>query len=146
MTSDAAEPLGVLIVGRKRPGFDQDWSRTMIERGMGALEEMGYRCVSPETPVADDQAVRLAVEHIRAGGCEAAVVLQPSLGNGQLALTVAQEWARPIVLWATPERSVTETVSSCSLVAQHLWGSIFRLAARPFELVHGDPTDASVSP
>lgn len=116
----------------------------MVQRGVGALEEMGYRCVSLETAVADDVAVRLAVEHIRAGGCEAAVVLQPSLGNGQLALTVTQEWARPIVLWATPERPASETVSSCSLVAHHLWGSILRQARHPFELVYGDPGSVSV--
>src|SRR5262249_42098606 len=68
----------------------------------------------------------------------------PSLGSGQAAMRVAQEWTGPIVLWATPERLDSATVSSCSLVAQHLWGSIFRLAKHPFELVYGPPGDPAL--
>jgi L-fucose isomerase-like protein len=39
-------------------------------------------------------------------------------------------------LWATPERPGDGKVSSCSLVGQHLWASIFRQAGRGFELVY----------
>lgn len=64
------------------------------------------------------------------------------MGNGQLALSLSQAWTGPIVLWATPERSGDGKVSSCSLVGQHLWGSMLRQAHHPFELVYGDPDDA----
>jgi L-fucose isomerase-like protein len=52
-----------------------------------------------------------------------------------------QQWELPVILLATPERQESEKASSCSLVAQHLWASIFRQANHPFEIVYGDPAD-----
>jgi L-fucose isomerase-like protein len=56
-------------------------------------------------------------------------------------MTLAQHWPEPIILWATPERRDGEKCSSCSLVAQHLWASVFRQVKHPFELAYGDPDD-----
>jgi L-fucose isomerase-like protein len=95
-------------------------------------------------PVVDERTTRAALDRLRAAGCATLLVLQPSLGNGQFALTVAQRWQGPVVLWATPERPDGEKVSSCSLVAQHLWASILRQLNRPFEFVYGDPGAADV--
>jgi L-fucose isomerase-like protein len=144
-TSSASPPrkLGLLTIGRKRPGFDQQWNEIMRAKADEALARCGFEVVRPERPVIDDQTTRAALGAIRAAGCEALLVLQPSLGNGQLALTVSQEWDAPLVLWATPERQESQIVSSCSLVAQHLWASVLRQANRPFELVYGDPEEAA---
>jgi L-fucose isomerase-like protein len=139
-----ASRLGVLVIGRKRPGFDQQWNAIMRQRTAAALQRMGYDCIRADLAVIDDDTIIAALAQIRAAGVDALVVLQPSLGNGQLAMTVAQQWPDPIVLWATPERPEGETCSSCSLVAQHLWASVFRLARHPFEIVCGDPDDAAL--
>jgi L-fucose isomerase-like protein len=141
-TTSHARKLGLLTIGRKRPGFDQPWNEIMRTQADEALAALGFQIVRPDVPVIDDQTTRAALDRIRAAGCEALLVLQPSLGNGQLALTVSQEWDAPLVLWATPERLDSPKVSSCSLVAQHLWASVLRQAGRPFELVYGDPQDA----
>src|SRR5579864_5943464 len=109
--------LGLLTIGRKRPGFDQEWNQTMRTKADEALAACGFQVIRPDVPVIDDVTTRAAMERIRAAGCEALLVLQPSLGNGQLALTVSQEWDGPLVLWATPERLDSPKVSSCSLVA-----------------------------
>src|SRR3954454_6509877 len=103
-TSHASQKLGVLIIGRKRPGFDQEWNAIIRDRATDALEQLGYDCVGTDLAVIDDDTITTAIEQIRAAGAEALIVLQPSLGNGQLCLTVAQQWPDPIVLWATPER------------------------------------------
>lgn len=133
--------LGLLTIGRKRPGFDQQWNQIMRTKADEALAACGFQVISADQPVIDDQTTRAAISLIRGKGCEALLVLQPSLGNGQLALTVSQEWGAPLVLWATPERRESNIVSSCSLVAQHLWASVLRQAGRPFEFVYGDPDD-----
>ena len=133
--------LGLLTIGRKRPGFDQQWNQIMRTKADEALAACGFDVVAPDQPVIDDQTTRAAIDRIRRAGCEALLVLQPSLGNGQLALTVSQEWDAPLVLWATPERKDSQIVSSCSLVAQHLWASTLRQAGRGFEFVYGDPED-----
>lgn len=138
-----ARKLGLLTIGRKRPGFDQEWNQIMRAQADEALAACGFVVTRPDEPVIDDQTTRAAIDRIRAAGCEALLVLQPSLGNGQLALTVSQEWDGPLMLWATPERQESQIVSSCSLVAQHLWASVLRQANRPFELVYGDPQDAA---
>ena len=135
-------PTGVLVVGRKRPGFDQEWNQTIRRRVAAALRELSIDSIGAEQPVVDDQTLIAAVENIRRAGCDSLVLLQPSLGSGQLAMTLMQHWSGPVVLWATPERPDGEKVSSCSLVAQHLWASLFRQSGHAFEFVYGGPDDA----
>ncbi len=137
----AAAPLGVMILGRKRPGFDQEWNQIICGRAVAALKSLGYTTVGAEAPVVDDATIKVALDKLREAGCQAMVMLQPSMGHGQLALTVAQQWPDPVVLWATPERPGDGKVSSCSLVGQHLWGSTLRQAGHAFELIYGDPDD-----
>src|SRR5579864_2001516 len=94
--------LGLLTIGRKRPGFDQEWNQIMRTKADEALAACGFEVVAPDQPVIDDQTTRAAIDRIRQARCGSLLVLQPSLGNGQLALTVSQEWDAPLVLWATP--------------------------------------------
>jgi L-fucose isomerase-like protein len=135
-------PIGLLTIGRKRPGFDQEWNQIMRGKADEALIACGLRVVRPDLPVVDEQTTKAALDLFRDEGCDALLVLQPSLGNGQLSLTVAQNWEAPLVLWATPERWDSTTVSSCSLVAQHLWASVMRQTNHPYEFVYGDPASA----
>jgi L-fucose isomerase-like protein len=138
------KPVGVLILGRKRPGFDQEWNKEITQRCLGSMRELGLECVGQDVKLVDDASLRVALKKIEAAGCDSLVMLQPSMGNGQLALSLAQLWPGPIVLWATPERPGDGRVSSCSLVGQHLWASMLREAKHPFEFVYGDPDDAAV--
>jgi L-fucose isomerase-like protein len=141
VTPAATGHVGVLILGRKRPGFDQEWNQIICRRSLEALKSLGYTAVGAEAPVVDDATTEAVLRKIQQAGCEALVMLQPSMGHGQLALTVAQQWPDPVVLWATPERPGDGKVSSCSLVGQHLWGSSLRQAGHAFELIYGDPDD-----
>jgi len=138
----AQRPVGILTLGRKRRGFDQEWNKTICRRSVAAIESLGFQCVGKDAAVVDDQSLSAALDRIRAADCDSLVMLQPSMGNGQLALSLAQAWPGPIVLWATPERPDGGKVSSCSLVGQHLWASTLRQAGHPFELVYGDPDEA----
>jgi L-fucose isomerase-like protein len=140
----APAPLGVLTIGRKRPGFDQQWNQIMRARAGAALQAIGAKIPASPEPGVDHQTTRAALESLERAGCRTLLVLQPSLGNGHFAMTVAQRWAGPIILLATPERPDGEKVSSCSLVAQHLWASVMRQLRRPFELVYGDPEQPTV--
>lgn len=140
----AERPIGVLILGRKRPGFDQEWNKIILGRSLAALEKLGFKTAGADTPVVDEATTVAKLEQLQQAGCSALVMLQPSMGHGQLALSVAQRWSGPVVLWATPERPGDGKVSSCSLVGQHLWGSSLRQAGHAFELVYGDPDDAQL--
>jgi L-fucose isomerase-like protein len=142
--SKAASPVGVLILGRKRPGFDQEWNQVICQRSLGAMEQLGFQCVGQDGPVVDDRSLAVTLQRIREEGCDVLIMLQPSMGNGQLSMKLAQLWPGPVVLWATPERPTDGKVSSCSLVGQHLWASILRQAGHPFEFVYGDPESQSV--
>jgi L-fucose isomerase-like protein len=143
-TTAAKKPVGVLILGRKRPGFDQEWNKQITQRCLVTMSSLGLECVGQDVKLVDDASLRMALKQIEAAGCDSLVMLQPSMGNGQLALSLAQLWPGPIVLWATPERPGDGKVSSCSLVGQHLWAAMLREAKHPFEFVYGDPDDAAV--
>ena len=140
----SSRPLGVLILGRKRPGFDQEWNSLIRHRALTAIADLGYQIVGGEVAVVEDATVLAEIERLKQADCQALVLLQPSFGHGQLALTVAQHWPDPVVLWATPERPGDGKASSNSLVGQHLWASILRQAGHPFEVVYGDPDDETL--
>ena len=144
MHSDSKKKIGVLVFSRKRPGFDQDWSQIVRTRSLGVLEALGMHPVGADTLVFDDPTIRTALISIQQAGCNALVIIQPSIADGQFAFSIMQQWSGPIVLWATPERPGDGKVSSCSLVGAHLFASIFRQGGHPFELVYGDAEDVSV--
>ena len=130
--------LGVVFLGRKRPGFDQAWNREVTENVQDFLKTSTYETFIPET-VVDDASLRKAVARCREEQCEALVALQPTMGDGRLAPVMAQLWDGPVILWATPERQEGETVSSCSLVGTHVFAATLRQLHRPFEVVYGAP-------
>jgi L-fucose isomerase-like protein len=134
----STKDIGVLIFGRKRPGFDQEWNKVVRERVLLTLKGLGFTCIGADRLVLDDETIHAAMDEIEKAKCHALIVIQPSLTDGQFALTISQRWSDPVILWATPERPGDGKVSSCSLVGQHLWASIYRQAHRPFEFVYGD--------
>ena len=143
MERNVTKNLGVMVFGRKRPGFDQEWSKNVWEHSLNTLKAMGFTCVGADTRVVDEETIHAALDEIERAKCDALVIVQPSMSDGQFAFTVAQRWRDPIVLWTTPERPGDGKVSSCSLVGNNLWGSILRQAHHPFELVYGGPEDKS---
>ncbi|MHC4994371.1 MAG: sugar isomerase [Planctomycetota bacterium] len=139
-----ATRVGFMAIGRKRPGFDADWGRRIADAAWDAVTAVEFEADRPDQPVIDDASARAAVEAFAQRRCDTLIVLQPTMGDGRLAPILAQLWGKPLVLWATPERPDSDKVSSCSLVGAHVFGSMLRQLRRPFELVYGDPDDASV--
>jgi len=136
--SGASKNLGVLMFGRKRPGFDQEWSKVVRHKCMDTFKALGYTVIgaNPDAPISDDEGIHASLDEIFAAKCDALVIIQPSISDGQFAFTIAQRWQGPMVLWATPERPGSGPVSSCSLVGTHLWASICKQAGAPFEFVY----------
>jgi L-fucose isomerase-like protein len=132
---------GFLAIGRKRPGFDQEWARQIEAAAWTAAAELGLNPFRPKTRAVDDASLRGALDEVRRAGCDVLIVLQPTIGDGRLAPILAQLWRDPVVFWATPERPDGVRVSSCSLVGAHLFASIFRQLGRPFEVAYGHPDD-----
>jgi L-fucose isomerase-like protein len=134
--------IGMLILGRRRPGFDPEWAAQVVS----ALERQGlpepFVPWRPAVPITDEGSLLQALAACRVAGALSLLVLQPTMSDGNLAVVLAQQWPGPLVLWATPERPVGDKVSSCSLVGTHLFASTLRQLGRPFELVYGLPGEA----
>jgi len=131
--------VGVIFLGRKRPGFDMDWGAAMEKRVQAMLGKQPWRIVEPTEKVVDEPTLRGALAVFDKEHIDALVVLQCTMGDGRLSQAVAQAWNDPIVIWATPEKQTGDMISSCSLVGAHNWGSVFRQIGRSFEIVYGDP-------
>lgn len=134
--------LGVIFLGRRRPGFDMEWGRRMEERVRAWLQQSGFPFVEPPEKAVDDPSMRRAMSACQAQNVEAIVLLQTTMGDGRLCPTMAQLWPDPVVLWATPEKPDGDMISSCSLVGAHCWASVFRQMGHGFDLVYGDPDAA----
>jgi L-fucose isomerase-like protein len=130
--------LGVIFLGRRRPGFDMEWGRQQEEKVRGFLRQAGYSFFEPPEKAVDDPSLRKAVAACADQSAQALVLLQATMGDGRLSPTLAQLWPDPLVLWATPEKPDGDMISSCSLVGAHAWGSTLRQMRHPFELVYGD--------
>ncbi len=130
--------LGIIFLGRRRPGFDMDWGRKQEEKTRAWLREANFSFVEPPEKAIDDPSLRRAVTACAEQGAQVLVLLQTTMGDGRLAPTLAQLWPDPPVLWATPEKPDGDMISSCSLVGAHCWGSVLRQMGHSFDIVYGD--------
>lgn len=131
--------IGLLTMSRKRPGFDMDWGQAMQRGVRDQLEMSQFELTVPQTRIVDDESLRRALEECRHARADVLVVVQPTMSDGNLGVTIAQAANAPVVLWATPEKQEGDMISSCSLVGAHTFGATLRLMDRPFELVYGMP-------
>ena len=135
--------IGLLFLGRKRPGFDPEWGAEIRRRIRALLAD--WDAVIPEDSIPDDAGLRAAMERCRREGVGALVVTQPTISDGRLSAVLAQAWQEPFVLWATPEKPTGAMISSNSLVGTHVFASNLRHLGRPFELVYGHPDQADTA-
>jgi L-fucose isomerase-like protein len=135
--------VGVIFLGRKRPGFDMEWGRQMEDRVRAELRHSGFTVFEPPEKAIDDASLRRSLAACEERHADAIILLQTTMGDGRLAPTLAQLWPDPPVLWATPENPVGEMISSCSLVGAHAWASTLAQMGHSFELVYGDPDAAA---
>ena len=139
---DLQPKLGVIFLGRRRPGFDMEWGKRMEARVRGWLQQSGFAFFEAPEKVIDDSTLRRALHCFGAQGIDVITVLQTTMGDARLAPTLAQLWPDPLVLWATPENQEGDMISSCSLVGLHCWASALRQMDHSFDIVNGDPDAA----
>ncbi len=140
--NDQSLTVGVIFLGRRRPGFDMEWGRQMEDGARRALQQTGFALFESPEKAIDDASFRRALAACEQNGANAIVLLQTTLADGRLAPTLAQLWPDPPVLWATPEKPEGDMISSNSLVGTHIWASNLRQMGHSFELVYGDPDAA----
>jgi L-fucose isomerase-like protein len=137
--------IGFIVLGRKRPGFDQEFGRKMTERVTQFVASTNYEVFQPKDKVVDDASLKRALNGCREHQVDLLLTLQPTMADGRLAPTTVLNWDKPIILWATPENQQGDMISSCSLVGVHNWASILRRMHHPFEIVYGGPDDAGTA-
>jgi L-fucose isomerase-like protein len=142
MSNKSNIKVGVLFLGRRRPGFDMDWGKQMEERVRQMLKHSTFSIFESSEKAIDDASLRRCMAAFQEQKVDAIVLLQTTMGDGRLAPTLAQLWPHPLILWATPENQQGDMISSCSLVGVHCWASVLRQMDHPFELVYGDPDQA----
>ena len=138
VTNHNRPKLGVIFLGRRRPGFDMEWGRQQEEKTRRWLRQGDFAVFEPAEKAIDDASLRQAVAASADEGVNALVLLQTTMGDGRLAPTLAQLWPDPLVIWATPEKPDGDMISSCSLVGAHAWASTLRQMGHSFEVVYGD--------
>ncbi len=133
--------IGLLFLGRKRPGFDPDWGARMETNVRDAVDRAAFKVFEPSLKAVDDASLQQAIDECKSAKVDALVVLQTTMADGRMVPRLAQSWPQPPVFWATPEKQEGEMISSCSLVGAHLWASTFRQTGRSFDVFSGDPKD-----
>ena len=135
--------VGVVFLGRRRPGFDMEWGKVMEQCVRGWVQKTEFDIFEPSEKVVDDASLRRVMAQCEGAKVDAIVLLQTTMGDGRLASTMAQLWPHPLILWATPEKQDGDMISSCSLVGLHCWASTLRQMGHAFEMVYGDPNAAT---
>lgn len=134
--------VGLLVLGRKRPGFDPDWGAEIGKGIRAAIEELPWRFHIPSSSITDPRELERAVASCLAHGVTTLVLVQPTISDGRLAPLLARLWEDPVVLWATTEKPSGAMISANSLVGTHVMGATLRQLGRPLEFVYGHPHDA----
>ncbi|MBN1557956.1 MAG: sugar isomerase [Lentisphaerae bacterium] len=137
--------VGLLVMGRKRPGFDPDWGARIREKVIAQMEGAFFKLFMPTVRIVDDLTLRAALKECGDAGVDVYVVVQPTMSDANLGVTIAQHARTPVIFWATPENPDGTMISSCSLVGAHTFGATLRLMKQPFELVYGMPGEADTA-
>ena len=135
---------GVVFFGRTRPGFDEEWGARVSSKVRSATASRSWDAFHCPTRAVDDQTVRAAAKECIEAGCDTVIMLQTTMSDGRLAPVFFQQWAGPVILWATPENPDGDLVSSCSLVGTHLFASLAARLDVPFEVFQGSPEDEAI--
>lgn len=138
----APPSIGLLIMGRKRPGFDPEWGADVATRIKAILGTLPWVVHTPSDNIADDAELSRSVEYCRTQGATTLVVVQPTISDGRLAPLLARLWDKPIVLWATTEKQSGAMISANSLVGTHVMAATLRQLGQPLEFVYGHPDDS----
>jgi L-fucose isomerase-like protein len=140
--SDKHIKIGLLFLGRKRPGFDMDWGAEMEIKVRNAVNQSGFEVFEPSQKAVDDASLRKVVGECKEARVTVLILLQTTMADGRMAPTLSQIWPHPPIFWATPENQEGDMISSCSLVGAHVWATSFRHMGRSFELLKGNPEDS----
>ncbi|TVQ24461.1 MAG: sugar isomerase [Spirochaetaceae bacterium] len=133
--------VGLLIMGRKRPGFDPEWGAEVTSRIRNLLDEFPWTVHVPSGNIADDAELSRSVEMCRREGVTTLIVVQPTISDGRLAPLLSRLWRKPMVFWATTEKPTGSMISANSLVGTHVMAATLRQLGHPLEFVYGHPDD-----
>ncbi|MDA3950983.1 MAG: L-fucose/L-arabinose isomerase family protein [Spirochaeta sp.] len=134
--------IGLMIMGRKRPGFDPEWGAAVQKRIAARLKAFPWHVVTPSQNIADQAELKRAVEQCRQEGVATLLLVQPTISDGRLAPLLSRLWDKPLVLWATTEKPSGAMISANSLVGTHVMAATLRQLGHPLEIVYGDPDDS----
>ena len=82
--------LGVVVLGRERPGFDPDWGQAVLAAAKSALEGLDHEVVYAGEQAVDNGSLRAAVNELSQAGADTLVALQPTMADGRLAPILAR--------------------------------------------------------
>lgn len=133
--------IGLMILGRKRPGFDPAWGAEVTRSIHAYLDELPWSVHVPEPSITDDGELRAAVESCTQAGVTVLLLVQPTISDGRLAPLLSRIWNKPLVLWATGEKKTGSAISANSLVGTHVMAATLRQMGHSLEFVYGDPRE-----
>jgi L-fucose isomerase-like protein len=139
-TDRVIEPvIGLMVLGRKRAGFDPAWGAHVGTRIRAILDALPWTVHVPSDNIADQAELGRSVESCRAAGVTVMILVQPTISDGRLAPLLSRLWKKPLVLWATTEKQSGAMISANSLVGTHVMTATLRQLGHPLEFVYGDP-------
>ncbi len=133
--------IGLLVLGRERPGFDPEWGAHVARRVRATMAELPWHLHVPSDNIADPPALERAVDSCRSQAVTTLVLVQPTISDGRLAPLLSRLWGLPVVLWATTEKPSGAMISANSLVGTHVMAATLRQLGQPLEFVYGHPDE-----
>ena len=133
--------IGLMIMGRKRPGFDPQWGAHMKELIQKRVQSLPYEVIIPSDNIADQAELSRAAETCRTKGVTVMLLVQPTISDGRLAPLLSRLWNKPLVFWATTEKPEGAMISANSLVGTHVMAATLRQLGHPLEILFGHPDE-----
>jgi hypothetical protein len=119
-TANSKIKVGVVFLGRRRPGFDMEWGKQMETRVRGSLAKSGFEFFEASEKAVDDPSLRGVMADCEAQKIDALVLLQTTMGDARLSQTLAQLWPDPLILWATPEKPTVASMMPTTMPIRNL--------------------------
>jgi len=130
--------IGVLPLGR--PTFDVPFAEEKLAQMLETLGRSGHEILGPPSLLMEESATREASAALLKDDIDQLLILQVTFTDASMTVAAAEEFSRPLSIWAVPESRSGGRLRLNAFCGLNLASHALSLREQPFSWLYADPT------
>lgn len=143
MMPTTSHTLTLGFIALARPTFDVALAEQVTATARAQLREAGFALCGTTELISDLDGAQRAIDSLQGHTLDVLVIFQATFADSTLAVQLAEQVGRPVLLWAVPEARTGERLRLNSLCGIQLAAHALAQRGRSYEFVYALPDDAA---